>query len=162
MLESNRLILRKWEQEDLNDLYDIISNKKVAELAGFSVKTNINEANEILKMFIKEPSNSLWAIELKEINKVVGWIEVHKPIDNIYIDAKEIGFVLSELYWGQGMAKEAINNVVNYTFIKEEVSSIICSHFKNNIQSKKVIEKCGFKYQLEYNDKLYYSLKKKL
>ncbi|MEW9095262.1 MAG: GNAT family N-acetyltransferase [Clostridiaceae bacterium] len=156
--ESSRLILRAWTKYDLNDLHEIMSNKKVADLAGFRVRANISEINEILKKFIQEPYNSLWAIELKEINKVVGWIELHEPMDNVCAGSKEIGFVLSELFWGRGVAMEAIKQIVTYAFMEEQACCIVCSHFENNIQSKKVIEKSGFKYKLKYNDKFYYCL----
>lgn len=157
--ESSRLILREWRKSDLNDLHEIMSNEKVAELAGFRVKSNNSETNEVLSKFIQEPDNSIWAIKFKEINKVIGWIELHEPIDDICIGSKEIGFVLSELYWGKGFAIEAIKEIITYAFNQEQVSSIICSHYSNNIQSKRVIEKSGFNYKLKYKEKNYYYIK---
>ncbi|GAB6169561.1 GNAT family protein [Clostridium carnis] len=156
--ESTRLILREWSKYDLNDLYKIMSNKKVADLAGFRVKENIKETNDILEKFIQEQVNTIWAIEFKELNKVIGWIELHTPIDNICKESKEIGFVLSEEFWGQGLAVEAIEQIIQYSFNNEQIGSIVCSHFPNNIQSKKVIEKSGFKYKLKYHEKIYYCL----
>ncbi|MEN8075904.1 GNAT family N-acetyltransferase [Clostridioides difficile] len=156
--ESTRLILREWSKNDLNDLHEIMSNKKVANLAGFKVKENTEETNVILEKFTQEPDDTLWAIELKEFNKVVGWIELHKPIDNIFKEAKEIGFVLAEAFWGRGIAIEAMNEIIQYSFNDKQISSIICSHFINNTQSKKVIERSGFKYKLADNNKIYYYL----
>ncbi|WP_195989312.1 GNAT family N-acetyltransferase [Clostridium sp. D53t1_180928_C8] len=156
--ESTRLILREWSRADLNNLHEVMCNKKVADLAGFRVKENIKETNVVLEKFTEEPDDTIWAIELKELNKVVGWIEVHTPIDNIFKEAKEIGFVLAEAFWGLGIAIEAINEIIQYSFNDKQISSIVCSHFINNTQSKKVIERSGFKYKITYNNKIYYYL----
>ncbi|MGL5379877.1 GNAT family N-acetyltransferase [Clostridium sp.] len=157
IFESNRLILRAWTKHDLNSLHEIMSNKKVADLAGFKVRSNINETSEVLEKFIQEPANSLWAIELKELNKAIGWIELHNPTDSIFKDSKEVGIVLAEKYWGHGFAVEALNEIIQYSRIENKNYSIISSHFPNNIQSKKVIIKSGFKYLLKNDNKLYYA-----
>ena len=160
ILESNRLILRPWKISDLDDLHEFRSNKEVANLAGFNVKQSKEESLNILKQFIVDSSNSLWAVELKNINKAIGWIELHKYPEGIDKNSKEIGCVLSQKYWGQGLIPEALNQVLYYGFNKENLDFIVCSHFVNNNQSKRVIEKCCFKYAKTSNDKIYYCLNK--
>lgn len=160
ILESHRLILRPWKISDLDDLHDFMSNKEVANLAGFNVKNRKDESLNILKQFIIDSSNSLWAIELKNINKAIGWIELHEYPNRIDKNSKEIGCVLSQKYWGQGLMPEALKQVLYYGFNEEKLNSIICSHFVNNNQSKRVIEKCSFKYVKSSNDKIYYCLNK--
>lgn len=160
ILESNRLILRSWKISDLDDLHEFMSNKKVATLAGFNVKNSKEDTLNILKQFIIDSSNSLWAIELKNLNKAIGWIELRKYSEGIDKNSKEIGFVLSQGYWGQGLIPEAIKQVLYYGFNEEKLNSIICSHFINNNQSKRAIEKCCFKYVKKSNDKVYYCLNK--
>ncbi|WP_315082174.1 GNAT family N-acetyltransferase [uncultured Clostridium sp.] len=159
-LESNRLILRPWKINDLDDLHEFTSDKKVAKLAGFNVRKTKKETLNILNQFIIDSLKSLWAIELKECNKAIGWIELHNPSEETYINSKEIGFVLSQEYWGKGLMPEAIKLVLNYEFDEEKVNSIICTHFVGNIQSKRVILKCGFEFVMENNDKVYYCLNK--
>lgn len=160
ILESNRLILRPWKISDLDDLHEFTSNKEVANLAGFNVKNSKEDSLNILKQFIIDSSNSLWAIELKNFNKAIGWIELHKYSEGIDKDSKEIGFVLSQRYWGQGLMPEAIRQVLTYGFNEEKINSIKCSHFVKNSQSKRVIEKCCFKYIRKSDDKIYYCLNK--
>jgi len=160
LLESSRLILRPWKISDLDDLHEFMSNEKVANLAGFSVRNSKEESLKILKQFIIDSSDSLWAVGLKNTNKVVGWIELHKYSEGIDINSKEIGCVLSQKYWGQGLMPEAFKQVLSYGFNEEELDSIVCSHFVNNNQSKRLIEKSGFKYVKASNNKVYYCLKK--
>jgi len=89
ILESERLILRNWKISDLDDFHAFSSNKKVADLAGFRLRTNKEDSFKILEKFIavsddlswevklKELGQLVfWAIELKELNKAVGWIEL--------------------------------------------------------------------------------------
>lgn len=156
ILESNRLLLRAWKISDLDDLHEFTSNEEVARMAGFHVKNTENETLRILKQFIIDSSESLWAIEFKESHKVIGWIELHLHWQQI--NSKEIGFVLSQKYWGLGIMSEAVTKVLHYGFSEEKIDSIVCSHFINNIQSKRVIEKCGFKHVSKSNDKIYYSI----
>ena len=160
ILQSNRLILRPWKISDLDDLHEFMSNKEVASLAGFNVRNSKEESLNILKQFIVDSSNSLWAIELKNIKKVIGWIELHKYSERIDKNSKEIGCVLSQEYWGRGLMPEALKQVLNYGFNEENLNSIVCSHFVNNNQSKRVIEKLGFKYVKAGDNKTYYCLNK--
>ena len=160
ILESNRLILRPWKISDLDDLHEFRSNKEVANLAGFNVKNSKEESLNILKQFIIDSYNSLWAIELKNINKAIGWIELHKYSEGIDKKSREIGCVLSQKYWGQGLMPEALKQVLNYGFNEEKLNSIVCSHFATNNRSKRVIEKLSFKYVKASNNKIYYCLNK--
>ncbi|NRT64137.1 RimJ/RimL family protein N-acetyltransferase [Clostridium saccharoperbutylacetonicum] len=104
-------------------------------------------------------SISFWAIELKEISRAIGWFELceatWKVEEEKFKYAKEIGFVLGEEYWGQGLMPEAIKLVLNYLF-EEGIQVVMCSHFINNSQSEKVIKKCGFKFYREDDEEKYY------
>ena len=172
-LKSDRLILRNWNISDLEDLHEFVSNKKVADLAGFKIKNNKEESLRLLERFITDSDDSLWevelkeldkvvlwAIELKELNKVVGWIEVCEAKEETFRYSKEIGFTLAEEYWGQGLMIEAIGRVLDYLFNEEEIDAVVCSHFINNSQSEKAIKKCGFKFYLEDDNEKYYCLSK--
>ena len=58
----------------------------------------------------------------------------------------ELGFVLSKDYWGQGIMPEAVRRVIDWLFEEQGMDFISCEHFVTNRQSKRVQEKCGFKY----------------
>ena len=59
---------------------------------------------------------------------------------------REIGYVLSKDYWGMGLMPEAVNAVTKYLFETVKLDFIVCGHFTDNDQSKRVQEKCGFKH----------------
>ena len=149
VLETQRLILREFKEEDLTDFYEYASVDGVGEMAGWSHHENIEITKEILNSFIKD--NKVFAIVYKENNKVIGSLGVEKygmedkldEFKNLY--GREIGYVLSKDYWGKGLMKEAVKCVINYLFNECNLDFIICGYYLFNNQSKKVQEKCGFK-----------------
>ena len=149
VLETQRLILREFKEEDLTDFYEYASVDGVGEMAGWSHHENIEITKEILNSFIKD--NKVFAIVYKENNKVIGSLGVEKygmedkldEFKNLY--GREIGYVLSKDYWGKGLMKEAVKCVINYLFDECNLDFIICGYYLFNNQSKKVQEKCGFK-----------------
>lgn len=59
---------------------------------------------------------------------------------------RELGFVLSKSYWGNGYMAEAVRAVIDYLFRQVGLDFIACGYFTDNPQSKRVQEKCGFKF----------------
>ncbi len=149
VLETQRLILREFKENDLTDFYEYASVDGVGEMAGWSHHENIEITKEILNSFIKD--NKVFAIVYKENNKVIGSLGVEKygmedkldEFKNLY--GKEIGYVLSKDYWGKGLMPEAVKCVINYLFDECNLDFIICGYYLFNNQSKRVQEKCGFK-----------------
>lgn len=149
VLETERLILREWKPTDLADFYEYASVKCVGEMAGWSAHKDIEESQEILKMFIEQKKT--FALELKENHKVIGslGIEMVSPcVDNLVQKKKgrEIGYVLSKDYWGKGLMVEAVKKVIQYCFNELNYDFLCIAHFIDNHQSQRVIEKCGFDY----------------
>jgi ribosomal-protein-alanine N-acetyltransferase len=146
-IETERLILRSWQETDLNDFYEYASVPGVGEMAGWAHHDSIETSNKILKLFIDE--KNVFAIVHKQDNKVIGSLGIHGSWANAeeqykHLRAKEIGYVLSKAYWGQGLVPEAVKAVINYCFTNLNVEAFTCGHFKENSQSRRVIEKCGF------------------
>ena len=59
---------------------------------------------------------------------------------------KELGYVLSKTYWGQGLMPEAVRAVIAYAFDTLDLDALTAGHFVHNHQSQRVIEQCGFTY----------------
>lgn len=60
---------------------------------------------------------------------------------------KMLGYVLDEKFWGKGLVAEATKEVIRFAFEKLELDLISVYHYPFNDRSKRVIEKCGFKYE---------------
>ncbi len=149
IIKTNRLILRPFKWEDLNDFFEYASVEDVGERAGWPHHKTQDETLIILNRFIKQ--DKTFAICLKENNKVIGSLGIEKygmeDVLSEFFDYKgrEIGFVLSKDYWGQGLMPEAVKAVIDYLFNEKNLDFIMCGYFIFNVQSKKVQIKCGFK-----------------
>lgn len=148
IIETERIILRAFKEEDLNDFYEYASVEGVGEMAGWLHHKSISESKKILEMFIT--NDKTFAIVYKENNKVIGsiGIEEYEMEDKLSefnnYRGREIGFVLSKDYWGRGLMPETVKAVIDYLFNKLDLDFLLCGHFNYNTQSKRVQEKCGF------------------
>ena len=152
VLETERLIIRAWKETDLEDFYEYAKVDGVGQMAGWNPHQSVQESKTILKMFIK--GKNKFALELKENHKVIGSLGLEKmslslggEYDNLA--GREIGYVLNKAYWGRGLMPEAVKAVIAYCFQNEKYDYLICSHSVTNNQSKRVIEKCGFRFVKE-------------
>jgi len=147
IIKTERLLLRPWREEDLADLYEYARVDGVGQMAGWLPHENIEESHRILQSFITHKKT--FALEFD--GKVIGslGVELYKEGDFPEWDAlqgREIGYVLSQDYWGKGLMPEAVKAVTNWLFTNAGLDFIIVGHFDHNGRSKRVIEKCGFSY----------------
>jgi RimJ/RimL family protein N-acetyltransferase len=148
-LETERLILRNFVVSDLEDYWEYAQMQSVGPRAGWKAYTDKEKAKERLLIEASKPNQ--FAIVLKSENKVIGSVELMDCKQdrysnlNIEEEAKEIGAVLSEKYWGQGYMPEAVKEIMRYAFVDLSVPVIYCGHAKANTNSARLQDKCGFK-----------------
>ena len=156
ILTTDRLILRPWTWDDLDDFYAYASVDGVGQMAGWNPHRSPDESREILAKFIEH--GNVFAIEHREDRRVIGSLGLHTTRweylpqnENPYADLRtvEIGYVLSKSYWGQGLMPEAVRRVQTYLFEEMEADIIFVCHYNFNTQSRRVIEKCGFSFLTE-------------
>ncbi len=153
-LSTKRLLLRMWQESDLDDFYEYAKVEGVGEMAGWPHHQDKEETRKILKRFIKDKKT--FALVYKD--KVIGSLGIEEANETLLKDLKidkavEIGFVLSKDYWGKGLMAEAAKEVIRYLFCEVRLEAIVCSYFVSNKQSQRVQNKCGFKYYKSYQMK---------
>lgn len=154
-LVTARLILRQWRESDSKDLYEYSKSELVGPNAGWQPHKSQEESERFIKLFIN--SDEVYALVLKSENKVIGSLGFYnRKNDNNFprLNQKEIGYVLNPKYWGNGFIPEAVNKLIEYGFNEINLDMIWCGHYYFNYNSKRVIEKCGFKYKFTINQKL--------
>lgn len=149
MLETERLVLRPWYKSDLEDLYEYASVPGVGEMAGWRHHESKETSEKILDSFMEE--KNVFAVVLKQNDKVIGSLGLHPSWANndpVYatLKQKEIGYVLSKSYWGMGLMPEAVTRVIEFCFDTLKLDAVTIGHFQTNSQSRRVIEKCDFKF----------------
>ena len=147
VLTTERLTLRPWKESDLQDFYEYASVDGVGQMAGWNPHKNLDESKMILSLFIDGKNE--FAIEYQ--GKVIGSLGIKPYKEENYpeltaLQGREIGYVLSKAYWGQGLMPEAVKAVIDWLFRDIQLDFIICGHFDWNSQSRRVIEKCGFQF----------------
>lgn len=155
VIGTPRLMLRSWKITDLADFYEYCSVDGVGEMAGWKHHESPEISEKILRMFISE--KNVFAIVLKENDKVIGSLGLHRSWagdDPLYsgLKVKEIGYVLSKEYWGRGLMPEAVKAVIGFCFKDCGLDALTVGHFTENLRSRRVIVKCGFRFigQNEY------------
>ncbi|GAA0741596.1 GNAT family N-acetyltransferase [Clostridium oceanicum] len=146
-LITERLILRQWRKSDLKDLYEYAKSELVGPNAGWPAHKNEEESKKVLDIYIK--FKDLYAIVLKSENKVIGNIGFHKSTldeNPLNLNQRQLGFSLNYKYWGREIMPEAVKCLLEYGFTKLNLDLIWCNHYDFNNNSKRVLQKCGFKY----------------
>jgi len=146
-LSTDRLILRPWTESDLQDFYEYASVEGVGQMAGWNPHRSIEESAQILRHFID--GKHVFALQYQ--GKAIGSLGIEAYNEENYpelaaLQGREIGYVLSKSYWGQGLMPEAVKAVIDWLFHSEKLDFIIVGHFDWNEQSRSVIKKCGFRY----------------
>ena len=142
--ETERLIVRQWEEKDVKDLYEYASNSEVTKFLSWPTyedeQNAINRINFLLESYKQEQIDTDYAIELKSENKVIGSIG--------FMDYKqknegslEIGYVLNPKYQGFGYMTEALIGAFKYLKRNNIAKRIVCKHDTLNEKSGNVMKR---------------------
>ena len=144
-ITTQRLVLRPWQPEDVQDFYAYASVDGVGQMAGWLPHQSLEESRQILKMFMEEKKTFALEYEGKVIGSLGSEADDEEALPE-FTDkqGREIGYVLAKDYWGRGLMPEAVNAVIDYLFSEMKLDFIICCHFTDNAASWRVQQKCGF------------------
>lgn len=146
-LKTERLTLRPWRQEDLDDFFEYASVDGVGQMAGWLPHQSKEDSQMILDSFVSKKKT--FALEYQ--GKVIGSLGIEEYDEEKFPEleenkCREIGYVLSKDYWGRGLMPEAVREVIRYLFEEVDLDIVLCGHFLSNRQSQRVQEKCGFRH----------------
>jgi len=151
-LMTPRLILRPFCMEDAADVFAYAKDADVGPMDGWAPHKDLVESERVVRMFMdgkktfavvhREDGNVIGSIGIEELSLLLPGYGDH--------NGREIGYVLSKSYWGQGLMPEAAKEVIRYCFEEAGCEYLICSHSAANHRSKRVMEKCGFTFVCEH------------
>lgn len=169
-LETERLVLRKFEYSDVDCVLKYwAGDPGVQAMYGEPVYATESEVNGLLDKYIAAYSKDdcyRWAVILKETGECIGQIAY------FLVDSRnefaEIEYCIGSPFQRKGLATEATMAVIDFGFSAVNLHKVQISHKSINLASKRVIEKCGFKYEGtlrdyfytdgKYIDRLFYSI----
>ncbi|MEH7418753.1 GNAT family protein [Neobacillus drentensis] len=147
-LETERLILRKVKLDDVEDMFSYGSNEEVSKYVTWNTHKTLSDTKEFIDFILtkyKSGQVAPWGIEYKDNGKLIGtidfvwWEPNHKMA--------EIGYVISQDYWGNGLTTEAAKEVIKFGFEKMNLVRIQARCFVENIGSARVMEKTGMSFE---------------
>lgn len=164
-LETERLLLRKTEEQDLKKLWEILLDRDISRYY-LTCKINDNWEDEKKWQYKKleraaNPDMFCWTIVRKDNNEVIGQITVQ---DGTTIDKsiRDIGWFISKTNQRKGYAYEAASKVLNYMFKEVEINKIETSVAMINPASWGLMEKLGFKRLETTHKNKYYFVEEKV
>ena len=145
MMETERILLRPWREDDAPALFKYASDPEVGPRAGWQPHKSVEESLEIIRTLFN--SDHMWAIEWKETGESIGCIGYFVYSEsNIKIGENdaEAGYWIARPYWNQGICSEALRLLIDYCFREKGFDILWSDFFPDNPASGRVMEKCGF------------------
>lgn len=158
-IQTQRLILRKFTPQDIDELYRLFNDPDVMQYMGGVRNRQITEQRLSQIIDHWQHGFSMWAVVRKSDQQMLGRCGL------IYLDNTpevELGYTFFKEFWGKGYATEAGLASLKYGFEIANLDRIVAITHPQNIASRRVMEKLGMKYEKKafyYNTNVvYYAL----
>ena len=149
ILKTERLILRKFTENDIEALYLILKDEEVNKFLTWYPVKSLEEVKKFYKERFAskyiEPQGYAYAICLKSDNFPIGYIKVDME------EHHDFGYGLRKEFWHQGIVSEAGKAVVEQVK-KDGLPYITATHDRNNPRSGSVMKKVGMRYCYSYEE----------
>ena len=149
-LETERLWLRRLEQDDVEHLVELDSDPQVMRfINGGRATTRCEIENEVLPAFLghyeRYAGLGFWAVEEKSTGRFVGWFYL-RPAESAPAREAELGYRLLRSDWGKGYATEGSRALLDKAFAELGVDRVVASTMVVNVASRRVMEKAGLRF----------------
>jgi len=149
-LETRRLILREWDEKDIEDLVEGLNNIEVSKwLAFVPYPYTKKDAEKWIRFSIENAKKGIdrtsyeFAVELKSENKVIGGISLDKI--NRFHGTAGGGVWINTKYHSQGYGSEAFGKRIEFAFNELQLRRLDNGYLEGNTSSLKMQEKFGYK-----------------
>ena len=151
-LGSERIYLRDYNSNDVQDLYEFLSIDEVVKYEPYSAMS-FGECKKEVKRRMNDPS--FYAVILRENEKMIGniYFEQTQPYK---FRTYELGYVFNPKYWNMGYATEAASIILRYGFSSLNAHRIIANCNQLNDRSIKLLERIGMRRESSSKDDIYF------
>ena len=147
MFRTKRLILRPWQEQDAQNLYEYAKDPQIGPPAGWPPHTSVENSRQIIRDVLSAPET--YAVCLKDGTaigsvglKLKGYTDMTDREDEC-----ELGYWIGKPFWGQGMIPEAAQELLRHAFEELGMRAVWCGYYEGNEKSRRVQEKLGFVYR---------------
>ncbi len=145
---TERMILRRWKDSDAEDLYKYACDPDIGPAAGWPVHRSVEESREVIRSVLS--ADETYAICLKGDSRPIGSVGLKLGGSTDLTDRDdecELGYWIGKPFWGQGMMPEAVEALMRHAFLDLGMQKVWAGYYEGNEKSKRVQEKCGFRFQ---------------
>ena len=156
-LYTDRLILRRITVDDIQDFFEIRSNKELMAALDKEPFKSLDETLAFMTLIedgIESNVSVAWAVCLKSNNKMIGHVGYHR-IDFVNQRA-EIGYALLSQFHGEGLGSEALSVILEHGFNQFNFHSIEADINPINNSSIKLITKMGFIKEAHFKENYFF------
>ena len=147
MLETERLLLRKFTPEDLDELIALRSDDEVIKYLGGRKLQNPEAIAKRLQFYLdcyEKLGFGMSAMIWKKENEMIGWSGL-QPLDGT--TEIEVGYGMVKRFWGRGVGYECASAWLSYGFEQANLERIVAVASPANTGSWRIMEKCGMHYE---------------
>lgn len=150
VLETARLRLRPFTEADVDDIWPVVSNPDFPKMMSWAAHTNRSETLGFVQAVnkgLEQNAGVVWAVEHEQ--RVIGSIGLDSMVfamRALRIDRAELAFWLAPEHWNKGFMTEAADAVMPFAFHTIGLHKVTVGCISDNVASRRVIEKLGFRY----------------
>lgn len=166
VIETERLLLRRFTPEDAADNYRIYTDPENMRFMGRqpdSVEFEREHIHKHIANYYDRHGFGLWAVVLKGDGRLIGRCGIlYQPVEGVR--EVEVTYLIDRRYWGRGLATEAAREAVKLGFESYRFPRIVALINPENVASVRVAEKVGMRYERdvsfrEFGEVAMYALK---
>jgi RimJ/RimL family protein N-acetyltransferase len=147
-LETERLVLRSWRDDDLAAFHAINSDPEVmATLGPVMSLPEVAALIERMQRLQAELGHCFWAMERKDEDRLIGWCGVIRGNSGPVVGKAEIGWRMARDSWGQGLVNEAARATLDWLFANLPDTAAWAITSTGNGRSRAVMERLGMHYR---------------
>jgi RimJ/RimL family protein N-acetyltransferase len=158
VLETERLILREFTEDDVENLVELDSDPEVMRYlnGGIATPRELVEQEIVprfLSYYLRYDDFGVWAALEKSSGTFIGWFS-SRPHDESRPEEVELGYRLRRPAWGQGYATEGARALIRKGFTALGVQRVTANTYEHNSASRRVMEKVGMTLARRYRPTL--------
>lgn len=145
MFETERLILRPFDEDDVDSVFAMRSNEDVMRFIR-PIQTKKDETMNWIRMLSERWNTEkigFCAVIEKETNEFVGWCGLWRLKET---DEIEVGYAIAKNFQKKGYATEAAWRILEYGFNELKLEKIVAVAYPENEASQNVMKRLGMKY----------------
>lgn len=144
-LITDRLVLRELRASDAEQIFKIRTDPRVNKFIDREPTKSVDESLKFINNILKAHNNKdaiMWAITLKNEPQLIGTVVYWHIVKDQ--DKAEIGYEMLPEYYGKGIMREALMEVIRFGFEALQLKTIVAETKADNLRSVNALGKCGF------------------